>query len=262
MTPVRGLTIGHTDIDGDLGRRVVARLSEHGVTATPDFRGMRTVFVVPVRERPDRAAVHAATVDAAVAAGAEHLVYLSFVHTSATATFTLSRDHFATEQHIRRSGAAFTFVRASAFHEVAHYLVGPDDVIRGPAGSGRVAFVGKNDVADVLSAVLMNPSAHRDAAYELTGPTAFSLAELAQLFSDHTGRRISYVDETVADAYASRAGFGAPPWQLDAWVSTYLQIATGELGSVTSDVERLLGRPAESFETYLARHPQLLTSTS
>src|SRR3954469_24647350 len=96
--------IGHTDIEGDLGGRVVARLGERGVVATPDLGGVRTVFLVPVRERPDRVEVHAATVDSAVAAGVQHLIFLSFLNTSATATFTLSRPlrNRATHPRVRR----------------------------------------------------------------------------------------------------------------------------------------------------------------
>src|SRR4051794_15428677 len=97
--------IGHTDIEGDFGGRVVARLGERGVGATADLTGATTVFLVPVRERPDRAKVHAATVDSAVAAGAEHLVYLSFLNTSATATLhLLSRPlrNRATHPRVRR----------------------------------------------------------------------------------------------------------------------------------------------------------------
>src|SRR3954453_5871489 len=251
--------IGHTDIEGDLCGRVVARLGERGVVATPDLGGVRTVFLVPVRERPDRVEVHAATVDSAVAAGAQHLIYLSFLNTSATATFTLSRDHHATEQHIRDSGVAFTFLRASAFHEVAHYLLGPDDVMRGPAGTGRVTFVGKDDVADIAVAVLLDPSAHAGATYELTGPRAISLTELADVFTRFAGRPGRYVQETVEDAYASRTHLGVPQWQLDGWVSTYLQIATGELDTVTKDVERVLHRPPKALEDYLAEHREVLT---
>lgn len=259
MERVTVTTIGHTDIEGDVGGRVASRMVEHGVEVTGDVTGVETLFLVPVRERPDRAAVHAAIVDSAVGAGVQHIVYLSFLNTSPTATFTLSRDHYATEQHIRGSGVAFTFLRGSAFHEVAHYLLGPDDVIRGPGGRGRVAFVGKDDVVDVAVTVLLDPSAHADVTYELTGPEALSLQELAELFARTSGRPVTYVEETVEAAYESRAGFGAPPWLVDAWVSTYVQIAKGELDLVTTDVQRLLNRVPGSLEAYLTEHPEVLT---
>jgi NAD(P)H dehydrogenase (quinone) len=172
MKARRTSRIGHTDLTGDLGSRVASRLAEQDVEVTTDLDGVETLFLVPVHERADRVAVHTAAVDTAVAAGVRHIVYASFLNTSARTTFTLSRDHYATEQHIRRSGVAFTFLRASAYLEVAHYLLGHDDVIRGPAGSGRVAFVSKDDMADVAVAVLVDPSAHAGATYDLTGPTA------------------------------------------------------------------------------------------
>jgi NAD(P)H dehydrogenase (quinone) len=142
---------------------------------------------------------------------------------------------------------------------VAHYLLGPDDVMRGPAGAGRVAFIGKDDVADVAVTVLLDPSAHAGVTYELTGPKSMSLTELAEVFTRFAGRPVRYVEETVEEAYASRAHLGVPQWQLDAWVSTYLQIAAGELDTVTTDVERVLHRPARAMEDYLAEHPEVLT---
>lgn len=158
------------------GSRVTCRLAERNVDVAADLDGIEALFFVPVRQRADRAEVHATAVDAAVAAGVKHIVYLSFLNTSPTATFTLARDdHYATEEHIRASGVAFTFLRASAFHEVAHYLVGPDDVIRGPGGAGRVAFVSKEGVADVATTILLDVAAHAGAIYSLTGPRAVSL---------------------------------------------------------------------------------------
>jgi hypothetical protein len=50
------------------------------------------------------------------------------------------------------------------------------------------------------------------------------------------------VDETLDEAYASRASYGAPGWQVDAWVSTYTAIASGELAAVSDDVRALTGR--------------------
>jgi uncharacterized protein YbjT (DUF2867 family) len=72
--------------------------------------GARTLFLVSGREHPDRLAQHLSAVDAAVAAGVERIVYLSFLNAAADATFTLARQHFATEQHILASGVRFAFL--------------------------------------------------------------------------------------------------------------------------------------------------------
>ena len=71
-----------------------------------------------------------------------------------------------------------------------------------------------------------------------------------------TGRTVTYHDETVEEAYASRASYDAPAWQLDAWVSTYTSIAAGQQAMVTDDVPGLTGHPATSLEELLSRAGQ------
>lgn len=67
-----------------------------------------------------------------------------------------------------------------------------------------------------------------------------------------TGSAVRYHAEALDEAYASRASYGAAPWQLEAWVSTYAAIAAGEMAVVSDTVERLTGRPATSLRTFLA----------
>ena len=71
--------------------------------------------------------------------------------------------------------------------------------------------------------------------------------------SDHLGRTVSYIPETIEEAYASRAVYGAPPWQVDAWVSTYTAIAVGELAAVSEDIPEVTGHPAMSLKQVLLR---------
>lgn len=134
--------------------------------------------MVSASETPDRVDRHRSFVDAAVDAGVERLIYTSFHRAGPDATFTLARDHWATEEYIRASGLSATFLRNSR-----------------------------------------------------------------------------YQDEAVPQAYASRAAFGAPDWQVDAWVSTYTAVAAGEMAFVSRDVQDLTGHPATSFESLLRGRP-------
>jgi uncharacterized protein YbjT (DUF2867 family) len=95
-------------------------------------------------------------------------------------------------------------------------MVGTDGMIRGPADDGRVAAVAQDDIADVAAAVLREPVAHASQTYQLTGPEALSLSEVAEQLSGATEQVVGYVPETLADAYRSRAHYGAPGWQVDA----------------------------------------------
>ncbi|MEH0443783.1 SDR family oxidoreductase [Streptomyces sp. B21-102] len=266
-------TIAVTGSTGRLGGRVARRLAGRGVPQTLVVRrperaprlpgavavrgdyadraavgealaGISTVFMVSASESADRLAQHKAFVDAAAEAGVRHLVYVSFYGAAPDATFTLARDHFHTEEHIRASGLAYTFLRDNLYAEFVPDLVGEDGVIRGPAGQGRAAFVGQDDIADAAAAVLSRPGDHSGVAYDLTGPESLTLDEAAVILSEQIGRTVTYRPETLEEAYASRASYDAPPWQLDAWVSTYTAIASGELDGVSDAVPRLTGRPA------------------
>jgi NAD(P)H dehydrogenase (quinone) len=266
---------------GQLGGRIAQRLAAQGVEQrlivrdrgrAPDLAGASvavadyaepealrraldgagTVLMVSGAETPDRVRQHGNFVDAAVAAGVERLVYTSFLGAAPDATFTLARDHWATEGMIRASGLAFTFLRDSLYADFLPFMVGDDGLIRGPAGSGRVAVVAQDDIADAATAVLLDPAPHAGRTYDLTGPEALTFAEIAAIITAATGRQVTFHDETLEEAYASRASYGAPDWQVDAWVSTYTAVAAGELSTVSPAVEELTGHPATPLARLLA----------
>jgi NAD(P)H dehydrogenase (quinone) len=275
MTP-----IGVTGSTGLLGGRIARRLEKAGVSqrllvrdvarapkvagaeavaaeygdteaVAPALDGVETVLMVSASETPDRVARHWSFVDGAVRAGVDQLVYISFFGASPSATFTLARDHWATEEYIKQSGLAYTILRDNLYADFFGAMVGEDGVIRGPADDGRVAAVAQDDIADVGAIVLQQPATYRGATYNLTGPEALTLSEVADIITAVTGRTVTFHDETLDEAYASRAVYGAPDWQVDAWVSTYTAIAAGELDGVTDDVEGISGHPATSLASLL-----------
>jgi NAD(P)H dehydrogenase (quinone) len=201
------------------------------------LEGVDTLFLIPAKESADRLEQHFTAVDAAVDAGVKRLVYLSFIRRG-DSSFTLGREHFATEDHIRSSGLTWVFTRMNLYMDFVPNMIGSDGVIRGPAGDGRFAAVLRADIADAVAAVLAAPSAHDGRSYDLTGPSAFTLTEAAEEMSRAWGREISFVDETLEEAHASRSVFGAPDWEVEAWISSYLAIANGELSNVSDGVER------------------------
>lgn len=273
--------IGITGATGRLGGRVARRLAERGVATrllvrdparapelagaevarityddTDEVRaaltGIDVLFMVSAAESAERLEEHRRFVAAAAAAGVRHVVYTSFVGAGPDATFTLARDHGATEQFIRDSGMTFTFLRDDFYLDIFPLFVDDTGALKGPAGDGAVAAVAIADVARVAEQVLTEPAAHADAIYDLTGPEALTLTQIAAIITEVTGRPTRYVEESVEEAYASRRPSGAPQWQLDAWVSTYTAIATGELATVTDAVKRLTGRPPLTLADVLA----------
>lgn len=237
----------------------VRRIADYG--AADDVRaalaGVDTLLLIPAAESADRLARHGTVVDAAAAAGVRKVMYLSFVGAAADCTFTLGRDHWATEQRIRAAGLVATVARMSFYLDFLPLMVAPSGVLEGPAGRGRAAFVARGDVAAVLAELLVQ-GGHDGETHDLTGPEAITLGEAAALMASATGKPVRFVDQTVGEAYASRASAGAPDWQLDAWVSTYTAIARGDLAEATSTVEHFTGSPAAGLTDVLATHPHAL----
>jgi uncharacterized protein YbjT (DUF2867 family) len=283
------VTIAVTGATGALGSRVAARLAARevkqllvvrdlarvpaiaGVEAvemgprgyrdqtalTEALGGCETLLLVSGREAAERVVEHAHAVRAAVDAGVSRIVYTSFLGAGPDATFTFARDHFATEQLIRESGLAFTFLRNSQYLDFVPLLVGDDGVIRGPAGEGKIAWVSRDDVADVAVAVLAEGGEEHDGkTYDLTGPEAHTLTWAAAQLRAATGREIRFCDETVQEAYESRVHLDAPDFEVDGWVTSYVAIATGELDVVSDAVPRLAGHRAQDLPEWLQANPQ------
>ena len=221
------------------------------------LEGADTVFLIPASESADRIEQHVTAVNAAAAAGVGRIVYLSFLGAAPDAVFTLGRHHWATEQAVLATGLPFTFVRMSLFTDFFPFMASAEGVIAGPAGEGRVGAVTRDDVADV-AAVVLSQDGHAGNSYDLSGPEAFTLEEAAEEMSRASGKTIVFRNETLEEAYASRAHYGAPDWEVEAWVSSYAGIAAGEVALVTGEVERLAGHAPASLADYLSAHPDAL----
>lgn len=235
-----------------LGAAAAVATYGDGAAVREALEGITTVLMVSGSESEDRVGQHRTFVDAVAKAGVQHLVYVSFFGAAPDATFLHARDHWATEEHIRESGMTFTFLRDNIYADFLPHFVGEDGVIRGPAGEGRVAAVALDDIADAAVAVLRQPAAHAGRIYDLTGPEALTLQEVAAVLTVTTGQTIRYQEETIAEARESRSHFGAPGWLVEAWISTYTAIAAGEMDGVSPAVANLTGHPATSLEQLLA----------
>ena len=270
------LMIGMTGVTGKLGSYVADLIDQKGIASihlarrperakvyasakirkmvyanTPDvveaLKGIDTLLMVSARENPERVKEHKDFLDAAKLAGVQHIIYTSFYGAGEKATFTLSRDHAQTEAYIKELGFTYTFLRDNFYLDFFIDIALENGEIRGPAGRGRVSAVARKDTSRVAAEILLNPKEWENQTLNLTGPEDLSMQEIVGLLSKESGKTITYVDESVEEAYESRKKWPAQTWEYDAWVSTYTAIKAGEQAGVSTDVEKVLGHPASSL---------------
>ena len=182
------------------------------------LEGIDVLFMVSGSENPNRVQQHKDFVDAAKMAGVSHIIYLSFYNASKNSVFTLARDHFATEEHIKENGFKYTFLRDNFYADFFVEMCKEYGEIKGPAGNGKVSVVVRSDVSEGVAKILENPEKWENQTLNMTGPEELTMEEITKLASKYLGKEIKYIAETVDEAYESRKIWKAEQWEYDSWV--------------------------------------------
>ena len=217
------------------------------------FAGCKQMLLISNTDLAHRNEQHGAAVDAAAAAGVEHVVYTSIVGADPPNPAAVAPGHYFTEQALKRSGMKWTMLRNSLY---ADYQV-PEATRALEArkfvhnrGAGRIAYVARDDCATVAATVLMERD-HAGAVYDVTGPQAFDAVELAALYSEVGGQKVEAValdDETfISGIVAARSGDDHARYGAELVASFGRAIREGYMASCTDVVARLTGKPARSL---------------
>ena len=223
------------------------------------FAGGTRLFMVSAMEAgPNRQRQHRNAVEAATAAGVEHIVYTSFIGTEKPEVNSVEvADHKFTEALIQGSGLTWNFLRnnqyadAMAENQAAIAITSGQSI--GNAGEGKVGFVARDDVAAVAAAVLLG-AGEPNTGYNVTGPDLISYREVGEMIIELSGAPITIIDLSDDDMYAMWDALGVPrdasgdfskspvPWASDGMVTFGRMIRAGHLAHVTDVVERFTGR--------------------
>ena len=241
---------------GDLAARgVQVRRADYSRPETlgPALQGVERLLLVSSSEVGQRAEQHRNVVEAARAAGVKLLAYTSLIHAE-TSGLMLAAEHKATEEGIRASGIPFVFLRNGWYLENYTGSLGSaleHAALLGSAGEGRVSAATRADFAAAAGAVLTGEG-HENRAYELGGDEGFTLAELAAIVAEESGKPVEYRD-LPEEAYTGvLTGFGIPEGFARVLADSDRGIARGELFTDSGDLGRLIRRPTTSARAAVA----------
>jgi uncharacterized protein YbjT (DUF2867 family) len=277
-----------TDAAGDLGRALVAALTDEGmpvrVLAGPDETGPPVAsagvqivggtggtgdaldraldgiehVVLLAAPAPNQVERLGGIVEAAERTGRPvHLVSILVMGAMpADAPVQLARWQAVTEAQIRGSGLPATTLRPQLLMQTllrTAESIRTADMICGAFGAVRLPQIDARDVAAAAMTVLTT-SGHDGQSYVLTGPQALSYPDVARIFSGELWRPIRYVDMPVEAYREYLMGTGTAPWRTDDLVALAGLFRTARVWPVTSTVTELTGRPARSLRSFVRAH--------
>ena len=235
----------------DSGVEVVIGDLDNPNTLAAAFEGVGKLFLLTA-PNPNAATQASNAITAASQAGVSHVVRLSALFIQEDGPARVGRSHAVTENELKSSGLPYTIVRSQFFMQnllMAKPTIETDGAIYMPMKDGRIGMVDVRDIADVVSIVLTSDG-HEGKTYTLTGPTSISLNDVAEALANQLGKPIAYVDVPLEAAHEGMVEAGLGEWFAGAMTEYFGLFREGGGDFTTSDIEKVTGQPARTFETF------------
>lgn len=252
--PVRLVVRDPARAPGIPGAEVVLADYEQPDALAAALVGIDRVFMVSVHEGPERRVpLHRSFIETAARCGVAQIVYLSFLNASRDARFLHARSHGVTEELLSKSGVPYTSIRNGMYADTIPEWFDPDGVLREPGEGATISFSYRPELAQAIAVTLTEPG-HEGQVYDVTTPPSVSLAELAEIASEISGKRYRYEPIGDDDWDARWRASGRTGWQLEAGHTSYDALRSGELDVPSDDFRRLTGMDPLSLADVIARH--------
>jgi uncharacterized protein YbjT (DUF2867 family) len=158
------------------------------------------------------------------------------------------------EKIVQTNAEKWTIVRASWFNQNFSESFFLEPILAGyvalPRAEALEPFTDADDIADVIVASLLDDK-HNGQTYELTGPRLLTFKEVTTEIAKASGREITFQDLTLEEYIQMLREYQVPEDHI--WLVNYLfeQVLDGRNSSITSDIEKVLGRKAKDFSAYV-----------
>jgi NAD(P)H dehydrogenase (quinone) len=224
------------------------------------FAGAERLLLISANDLQRRIAQHQAAIDAAKAAGVRHVIYTSGTKPAPPNPAVVAPSHYATEQALAASGLAWTVLRNSLYadYQVAEAKRAIETgLLVHNRGTGRVAYVARDDCAAAAAAVLLH-GGHVGVVHDITGGEEYAADALAALYGELSGQRVAaraiddatFVVGLVGDSAADdHLRYGA-----EVLASFGRAIREGYLDVRSDAVAKLTGHRARTLAEVLAPH--------
>lgn len=220
-------------------------------TLPPAMEGIERIFLVTADTKQDLAVISAAKDQ-----GVRHIVKLSTQEAGMPGVEGHGHWHREREKLLETSGLHWTFLRPNMFMDTTFQWINSirsEGVVYFPGGHARFPPIDPDDVGAV-GAVSLASDTHLDKAFELTGPELLSVEEMVGILARVTGRSIRYVDIPESAVREQFLKMNMPAYVTDGLVATFRSLRAGKYAYLSDAVQRVLGRPPRTFESWCREH--------
>ncbi|MGM0567395.1 MAG: NmrA family NAD(P)-binding protein, partial [Bacteroidota bacterium] len=156
---------------------------------------------------------------------------------------------------IQNAGMDYTFLRANFFMQNFEIYQVEDIKNRSqifmPTGEGKAPFIHTRDIGEVAAEVLASLNKYTGETLYLTGPELLDHYEVAQVFSEVLGRKITYQnpDEDTYRKEMKKRGFSEA--YINAMIAVFGKIKKGQVATTSQTVENTLDRKPLTLKQYV-----------
>ncbi len=249
----------------DVGK--AAAYAEQGVTmregdfSRPEtlataFQGADQVLIVSVDKLGDAARqMHWDAIQAAREAGVGRILYTSHIGAKPQSAFAAAVDHAAAEAALAETGLSYTALRHGFYAESAMHLIGKGfetGEIRVPA-DGPVSWTARADLAQADAAILAGNGAVTGISPPLTAAEAVTMADIAAIASDLTGREIKRVVVSDEEWIEAKVAAGVPRGMAELLLGAWIAARNGDFAATDPTLADLIGRRPQTMRALLAK---------
>lgn len=223
------------------------------------FAGAEQVLIVSANKLGDEARrLHRNAIVAARTAGVRRILYTSHAGARAGSPFLPADQHAATEADLADSGLPYTALRHGFYAESCLFMVGDGlraGEVRTPE-DGPVAWTARVDLAEADAAILAAAGQWDGITAPLTAGQAVTMAELAAIASEVTGREVRHTVVGDEEWREEKIASGMPALYADMLLGTFRAARRGDFCAIGPTLETLLGRPPRTMREVLASSMQ------
>lgn len=191
---------------------------------------------------------------AALATSRPYIVKISGLGTALDSNIDSGRWHAETEQQIQSSGLRHTFLRPLFFMQNLAFLLDSartEGIIRAGVGAAKIAMVDVNDVAEVISKLLIDKNRLINKMVTLTTAKSVTYDQVANTLTRVLGREVHYAQQSLEEVRQALVKSNQPEWHINILLQFNRAFLEGQGDTANRAVNDILGRPAIALMQYL-----------